>query len=137
MTPRGQRRKPISEFKSADYAKVADSFYKGAELAKEFEYWNAAGVLIVHAAIAYTDALTIKEGGVKSQGDDHLAAVDLLKEVVALDERGRKAAGHLKRIIEQKNIVSYSGEVYFKQDVEELWKHLERFRPWVLLNLGA
>ena len=135
MTPRGQRRVSVPRSKSGDYARVADNFYHGAELAKEFEYWNAAGLLVVHSAIAYTDAVTIHVGGLKSQGEDHMAAVDLIREVVELDESGRRAAGHLARIIEQKNSVAYNGDVFSRQDVDALWKHLERYRPWANLIL--
>lgn len=137
MSPRGQRRASVPKSKSSDYAKVAESFYHGAELAKEFEYWNAAGLLVVHAAIAYTDAVTIHVGGVKSQGEDHMAAVGLLKEVVKLDDTGRRAANHLARLIEQKNIVSYSGEIFSRKEVDLLWKHLERYRPWAAVILRS
>ena len=132
MTPRMSRRTSVHRTKYHDYVKVADNFYLGAELAKEFEYWNAAGVFIIHAAIAYTDAITIKVGGVKSQGEDHMAAVDLLREVVALDEAGQKASHHLARMIEQKNVVSYSGEVYARTNIEQLWKQLERYKAWAV-----
>ena len=130
------KRGSVPRSKYQDYMKVADNFYNGAEAAKAFEYWNAAGVLIIHAAIAYTDALTIKVGGVKSQGDDHMAAADLLKEVVTLDERGQKALNHFGRMIQQKNVVSYNGEVYAREDVEQLWKQLERYKAWALTVLG-
>lgn len=136
MTPRITRRTSVPRTKYHDYSKVADNFYLGAELAKEFEYWNAAGVLIIHAAIAYTDAITIKVGGVKSQGEDHMAAVDLLREVVALDERGQRSANHLARMIEQKNVVSYTGEVYAKSNIDKLWKQLERYKEWTISILG-
>lgn len=136
MTPGPSGRKSVSRSKSGDFAHLADVFYKGAELAREFEYWNAAGVLIVHAAIAYADALTIKVGGVKSGGKDHMGAVDLLKEVVVLDEDGRKAVKHLARMIEQKTLVSYSGEIYAKEDIDMLWKHLGRYRAWAALMLA-
>ena len=137
MTPRGGRRKSIARSKSGDFKHVADVFFQGAEVAKEFEYWNAAGVLIIHAAIAYTDAITIKVGGVKSAGADHMDAIDLMREVAMLDETGRRACTHLARMIEQKNLVSYSGEIYGKGDAEMLWKHLARYRSWALLMLGG
>lgn len=137
MTPKKSARKSVERSKSRDFCRVADSFYKGAEFAKEFEYWNAAGVLIIHAAIAFTDAITVKGGGVKSSGEDHMAAVGLLREVVNLDARGQDAARHLVRMIDQKNLVSYSGEVYTRADVEKLWKHLERYRSWAHLILGS
>lgn len=126
----------VDKNKSSDYTSVADNFTKGAELAKEFGYWNAAGVLIVHAAIAYTDAITIKVAGVKSRGEDHVQAARLMEEVVALDEDGRKALNKLRRLIEEKNLVSYSGEIYQKNDIERMWKLLERYKNWAVEMLG-
>lgn len=114
---------------------VAGNFYAGADVAREFEYWNAAGVLIVHAAIAYTDALTIKFGGVRSKGEEHMAAVELLRQVMALDVEGQAGVRHLERIINEKNRVSYEGEIYSKKDVEALWKHLLRYRAWALSKI--
>ncbi|MFC1522883.1 hypothetical protein ACFL6Y_10790 [Elusimicrobiota bacterium] len=135
MSPKRSQRISVPRSKSKDYLKVAENFHSGAEVAKVYDYWNAAGVLIVHAAIAYSDAITIKVGGVKSRGEDHIAAVDLLESVVVLDETGKKAMRHLVRIIEHKNLVSYSGEIYSREDVEKLWKHLERFKTWVVSYL--
>ena len=59
MTPRFTKRVPVPKSRKSDYAGVAGNFYDGANVAREFEYWNAAGLLIIHAAIAYTDAVTI------------------------------------------------------------------------------
>lgn len=126
----------VNRDKSLDYASVADNFTKGAELAREFEYWNAAGVLIVHAAIAYTDAITIKVAGVKNRGEDHAQAARLLEEVVALDENGRKALNKLRRLIEEKTLVSYSGKNYQKNDIERMWKLLERYKNWAVEIIG-
>jgi hypothetical protein len=97
MTPKITKRVTVPRAKKMDYAQVAESFYNGAEMAKGFEYWNAAGLLIVHAAIANTDALTIKFGGVRSKGEDHMAAVDLLRQVMALGEQGRAGIRHLEK----------------------------------------
>lgn len=130
MSPRKTKRIFVPRSKKQDYVSVADNFYKGAEVAREFDYYNAAGVLIVHSAIAYTDALTIKFGGVRSKGEDHMAAVDLLRQVIALDDKGLAGARHLERIINEKTRVSYEGEIYTKKDVETLWKHLLRYRDW-------
>lgn len=130
MVKKSGRRVSIPRNKYSDYEKVAQNFCAGAEVARTFEYWNAAGVLIVHAAIAITDAVTIKIGGVKNRGEDHMAAADLVRGVVLLDEKGLKALQHFSRIIEQKNIVSYNGEIYVKSDIDFLWKHLERYLGW-------
>ena len=123
-------RKKVDKIKSKDYKKVAVSFFGGAEVAMEYEYWNAAGLLIVHSAIAYSDAISIKFGGVKSQGEDHNQTVTLLKEILATSDENQKAYTHLEKIIAHKTSVSYSGDVYYRKDVENLWKIFERFKRW-------
>ena len=99
-------------------------------MATQFQYWNAAGVLLVHAAIALTDSLTVKVGGVKSTGEDHMLGADLLESVLAIDAEGKKAIGHLRALIQEKNLVSYSGQVYRQEDVRRMARHLSRFRVW-------
>jgi len=99
---------------------VADSFYGGASIAKDYEYWNAAGVLIVHSAIAFADAISIKIGGVKCQGDDHSQVVKLLKEILPSSSENNKAFVHLEKIIAHKTSVSYSGYVYDETDIDNL-----------------
>ena len=136
MSPRISKRASVPRSKYQDYAHVADNFYAGAEAARVFGYWNASGVLIVHAAIAYSDAITIKVGGVKSQGEDHMAAVDLVRQVMVLDKTAEGALKHLWQMIQEKNTVSYYGEIYTRRDVDKLWKHLERYRAWALSVLG-
>ena len=96
----------------------------------EFQYWNAAGVLLVHAAIALTDALTIKVGGVKSAGEDHLLAADLLEMVLAVDADAKRAISHLRALVQEKTLVSYSGEVYRQEDIRRMARHLSRYRTW-------
>ena len=128
-------RKEVDKTKSLDHLKVAESFEGGAEVAKDFEYWNAAGILIVHAAIAYADAMCIKYGGVKSQGEDHNQVVALLREILSVNDENKKAFIQLEKIIAHKTSVSYSGDVYDEKDVENLWKNFERFKRWVEINI--
>jgi hypothetical protein len=127
--------KKVDRAKSSNYKIVANNFFNGAEVAREYEYWNAAGVLIVHAAIAYADSVTIKLGGVKSQGEDHYDTISLLDEFVAPNPDKKNALNQLKKIIDHKTSVSYSGDIYEKEDVDRLWKLLERFRNWALTVL--
>jgi hypothetical protein len=109
---------------------VAEYFARAADLATEFQYWNAAGVLFVHAAIALADALTVKVGGVKSVGEDHMLAADLLESVLAVDTEGKKAIGHLRALIQEKSLVSYSGAIYRQEDIRRMARHLSRYRSW-------
>ncbi len=120
----------VEKVKSVNYRKVAENFLSGAELAGEYEYWNACGVLIVHAAIAYGDAVTIKYGGVKSRGEDHHNLVQLIDELINPSPEKKNALLHLSKIIDHKTAVSYSGDVYEEKDIRQMWKNFTRFRLW-------
>ncbi len=102
----------------------------------DLEYWTAAGVLIVHAAIAYADALCIKTSGIRSSGDDHEDAVMLLESAVSEEGGKSKSINHLRRIIEEKTKVSYLGELYSASQTREMWKHIKRFAKWAEEILG-
>jgi len=125
---RGRKSVPRHRFK--EYQNVAEHFYNAAKDSMDLEYWTAAGVLIVHSAIAYTDTLCIKLAGVKSIGENHEDAVTLLESVVGDTEEKSKALNQLRRIIEEKTKVSYLGELYSSSQTKEMWKRLERFRKW-------
>jgi hypothetical protein len=115
---------------------MAGQFLKAAGLAREHDYWNAAGLLIVHAAIAYADAVSIRLAGVKSTSDNHHDAVQLLAEAAAREKDRDRALGHFKRIIEEKSRVSYSGEAFRRAEIDALETHAERFRGWCEAVLG-
>ena len=112
------------------FQKVSQNFYSGADLAFQFEYFNAAGVLIIHSAIALADSLTIKKSSKKCSGDNHFDIIQLLKDVTPPHKNKNIAIDNLKYLIEHKNIVSYSGDIYHKKDVEKLFKYFHRFETW-------
>jgi hypothetical protein len=123
-------RKSIARHRFKEYESVAEHFYKAAKDSNDLEYWTASGVLIVHSAIAFADALCIKLAGVKSVGEDHEEAITLLENITAESVEKNKAINQLKRIIEEKTKVSYLGELYSSSQTKEMWKRLERFRKW-------
>lgn len=125
-------RKSVERDYYSKYQKVAEHFYNAASDSMELEYWTAAGVLIVHSAIAFTDALCIKLGGIKSIGENHEDAIALVESIVGDSEEKSKAINQLKRLIEEKTKVSYLGELYTSSRTKEMWKRLERFRKWAL-----
>ncbi|MBU1297647.1 MAG: hypothetical protein KKB77_00640 [Bacteroidetes bacterium] len=104
-------RKLVNRQKYYDYNIVAQQFYEAAEVAKDFKYWNAAGVLIVHAAIAYTDAISIKISGQKSSSENHEDAIALVDSIVANGDEKKKAMNQLRKIIAEKTMVSYAGDL--------------------------
>lgn len=125
-------KKSISKHKFKDYKNVAEHFYNAAKDSIELEYFTAAGVLIVHSAIAFTDALCIKLAGVKSVGEDHEDAIILIEKIVADSEEKKKSLNQLYRIIEEKTKVSYLGELYTDSQTKDMWKRLERYRKWAI-----
>jgi len=120
----------VEKHKAKDFIVVARNFLNGAEVAAEYEYWNAAGVLIVHSAIAFSDAITVKYGKVKSKSEYHQDVINLINTLVADSEEKKKAMLQLSNIISHKNLVSYSGDIYSKKNIDKLWKYLERFVVW-------
>ncbi|MHB8871995.1 MAG: hypothetical protein ACYC5G_06095, partial [Candidatus Doudnabacteria bacterium] len=70
---RGRKSIPRQSYKK--YLDVAEHFYKAAKDSMDFDYWTASGVLIVHSAIAFSDALCIKLSGMKSIGENHEDAI--------------------------------------------------------------
>lgn len=127
---RGRKSIPRLNFKK--YLNVAEHFYQAAKDSLELDYWTASGVLIVHSAIAYSDALCIKLSGVKSIGENHEDAIALLESTVGYTSEKSSALNQFRRIIEEKTKVSYLGELYSSSQTKEMWKRLERFRKWSL-----
>ncbi|HRN26114.1 MAG: hypothetical protein IT276_10030 [Ignavibacteriaceae bacterium] len=122
----------INYNKYLSYKKIAQSFFDAAIVSTEFNYYNAAGVLFVHSAIAYSDAITIKLSSAKSSGNNHMQIITFLDEILKESLEKSKALNHLRKIIDQKNLVSYSGDEYNKKDITQLQKYAERFQSWAL-----
>ena len=122
--------KKVETTRYLDFIKVAKDFSNGAETAYTFEYYNAAGVLIIHAAIALADAITIKIAGVKCSGDSHYDIIPLLDGVAPRTPGKNKYLDQFKKMIDHKNKVSYYGDIYKKKDIDKLLTYFERFRIW-------
>lgn len=127
----------VDRSEAPGYAAAANQFFTVASLAQEYEYWNAAGLLYVHAAIAFADTVAIARRGEKSTGENHMDALVLLGEATA-NVRGRdEAREHLRRIIDEKNRVAYTGVSFRRADLEKLAKHAQRFRSFAEAVLRA
>jgi len=123
--------KKVDGNKYLDFEKISNDFANGCESAYSFEYYNAAGVLIIHAAIALADSVTIKLAGKKCSGESHYDIIELLRQVTLPSKNKTKALDQFKILIDHKNKVSYQGDIYHKKDVDKLLKHFERFKFWV------
>src|SRR3972149_9715889 len=103
--PRETKKAVTDKSQFSKFRTIADNFYKGAMAEKDSGRWNASGVLMVHAAIAYADTVTIKYGGVKSKGDDHQEVVRLLDNLLPNSEIKQNALNQLERLIAHKTTV--------------------------------
>ncbi|NWF88668.1 MAG: hypothetical protein HXY50_04305 [Ignavibacteriaceae bacterium] len=116
--------------KHRDFEKISKDFADGSESAYTFEYYNAAGVLVIHAAIALADSITVKLAGKKCSGNSHYDIIELLRQVTPSSANKNKALEQFKKLIDHKNQVSYHGDIYFKKDVDKLFKYFTRFKDW-------
>lgn len=122
--------KHIDHSKYTGFADVSKNFEDASKLAFDFGYYNAAGVLIIHSAIALADSVTTKIISLKVSGESHYDILSLLRNILPEKYRSKTAFDHLEKLIDFKNVISYSGEVFHKKDIEKLNKHFERFASW-------
>jgi hypothetical protein len=123
-------RKRVDRSDWTGYLTAAEENYASACAIQASRKYRAAGILLVHAAIALTDALTIRLGGVKSTGEHHQEAVDLIRELLPHASGLGAALRHLEAIIHEKNRVSYTGDAYTSSDIVRMRSHYERFALW-------
>lgn len=135
MTAKRITKKSVNRDRWQAYLNVAEQNVLGAEINIERELWTPAGILIVHAAIAFTDALTIKAGSVKSTGETHTLAVELVDQLLELPKDEKRTLNRLARILGEKSKVAYGGRSYSRSQINGMWHNLKRYRDWVKVRL--
>lgn len=108
MTRGRGRTQPCSAAEARARLDHARKFLEVAELtASEREIaasGNVAGALAVLAGIAATDAACCKALGVRSRGQDHRQAADLVEQI---EPSGKDAAKALRRLLDHKDAAEY------------------------------
>ena len=115
---------------AGSYAEAGSQNFEIAEIARGKKNWTPAGILYVHSAISYADAVAIHLRGEKSTGASHMDAVHLLDEATKGVKGQAEAVQHLRRVIDKKTEVSYTGLSSREADLEQLALHAERFRKF-------
>ncbi len=87
--------------------------------------------MIIHAAIALADAVTIRFGSVKCTGKNHYKEIKLLQETAPKSKQISIAITHFDKLIDHKNTVSYQGELYKLAGIKSLRKHYDIFNACV------
>jgi hypothetical protein len=122
----------VDRARAAGYLSVGRALHATArDLAElgEARYGNGLAIVAIHAAIAFTDALTVAYGEVKSTDGDHARAEELLADVLgprlpAVERR------RLHAILNAKSHVSYSGAYYTLADARKVLEKVDAFVAW-------
>jgi hypothetical protein len=126
------RTKQEDRSRAAKYAAVGRSLLHTArdlDTMGEAKYGNGLAIIPIHAAIAYTDALTVAYRAIKSTDGEHVHAADVLVYALGSAADARQVQ-RLRTILNAKSDASYSGNFYTLRDGRELLQELERYVEW-------
>jgi hypothetical protein len=130
--------KPASDSFGESRRTIAKAYLKAAQDEAAFadvdDIGNPIISQIVHAAIAYTDALTAKFAGRANQ-QDHGAAVKNLRDALG-NRLPRAQENRLRRILSEKDVAQYGARLKTKADAERLLAQLVEFAKWAEAELG-
>ncbi len=131
---RRTNRKRVDPAQSGRYRDVARALLGGATVLDTLgddadSYGSSLALLAVHAAIAYSDALSIAYGGVKSTDGDHDAVVPTLQAALRQDV-SEAALKDLRTVLQEKDAIAYQGEAYSMQDGREIFARTQAYCVW-------
>lgn len=130
------KKKKIVNVEKNDYKiflKKAKDFYEIMLKARDTGNWTAVGLNAVHCAISCCDAMLTFHLGIRSAGEDHMQAVDLLTRLPSTLEAGE--ASTFKRIIAKKNLIAYENREFRQTEAIDILKLAERFYGWTTSKL--
>jgi len=130
--PSGIKTRGVDALRSANYRRRADEFFQAMKTEEEKARYNAAALLGVHASIALTDALTVREAGKRAADEEHREATKLLKTVCRQKKVADDGSERLGRILAHKTDIAY-GEHFVAEDSDRLKAirlNAERFFLW-------
>lgn len=115
------------------YLKKANDFYSAMVAANKSGNWTAVGLNAVHCAISGCDAILTFHLGIRSTGEDHMQAVDLILRIPR--EGTNSEASTFRRILAKKNLIAYENREFRQLEALEIFKLTERFYSWIKANL--
>lgn len=130
MSPKKRSTQSVSEQEALSYLKKAEEFYLTMAEAFQKGRWNAAGLAGVHCAISATDAILGKQARIRSSGESHLEAVQLLKQHISDSNVGTQSQ-RLYRVLSEKNLVEYDSREFREADAAAVVKDVGRYFEWV------
>lgn len=119
--------------RAAKYLAIGRSLHRNTqelEAISETRYGNGLAIIAIHAAIAYTDALTIAYRGIKSQDGDHARAADVLAHALGQRREHVPQVNRLRDILQAKSDASYSGTYYTFDEGKRIAQQTTEFIRW-------
>jgi HEPN domain-containing protein len=120
----GPRTRPATKAQAKRYIAKAHEFLRNGKRAYEDGDESTAGLLAIHAGISACDALTAHFLGVRSAGQRHHQAVDLLAKAPV--PRKEAVAKQLRTLLDDKNLVEYGDEVLSRGDAAAMLEAAKR-----------
>ncbi|MBM3255415.1 MAG: hypothetical protein FJZ08_03865 [Candidatus Omnitrophica bacterium] len=133
MTPKKLKTRAVEKSSFRIYLEKAKDFYDTMLRAKDTGKWTAVGLNAVHCAISCCDAMLVFHLGIRSIGEDHIQAADLLARIPQEGISSEIIA--LKRIIAKKNLIAYECREFRQTEAIDILKLTERFYNWVFSSL--
>ena len=116
------------------YWNKAEEFFDSMQHAYKNRMWTSVGLNAVHCAISSCDAILVKSQGIRSSGEDHMQALELLSRAPV--EGIEKQIATVRRIIAKKNVIAYENREFRESDASDIFKQAERFYRWTFDNLN-
>jgi hypothetical protein len=98
--------------------------------------WNAATICAVQGCISAGDALCVFSLGKRHAGERHSDMAALLLTTRPDDERYKKNALRLSRILGIKSMAEYEERLVYRSEAEKVFKDCERFMAFVESELS-
>lgn len=135
MTPKKIKTVSVEKSDYRVFLKKAKDLYDIMFKARDTENWTAVGLNAVHCSISCCDAVLTFHLGVRSAGEDHMQAVDLLLRLPKAVEDGETST--FKRIVAKKNLIAYENREFRQAEAVDILRLAERFYKWATSNLPA
>ncbi|MBI4677511.1 MAG: HEPN domain-containing protein [Elusimicrobia bacterium] len=134
MTPKKIKTRDVPRERYTTYLRKAKEFLDAVDASLSAGNWNAAGLNAAHCAISSADALLVYKAGVRSAGESHHDAAELLERHFRDEEVGGKAAAYSK-ILSFKNLAAYEDREMRETEAREAAKLARRFFEWAQSRL--
>jgi len=132
MSAAGQyKTRKIDKEDFINFLKKAKEFYQTMYQAEKARNWDAVGLNGVHCIISLMDAILVKNKGLRSAGEEHMIAIDLLNSCGNIEDIAHKSqlAG---RIIAKKNLIAYELKNFTETEAIDMIKQVQRFYDWAV-----